>query len=214
MELQLQAIVTLLALINPVMCAAIFLQTQEGAKSRGEKIAAAGKAVLAVLVILLVAALAGARILHEFGVSLDAFSVAGGGVLVWIGFSMLRGESPGGGASKTDAGQSRASLAPLIIFAAGPGTITGVITLAVAHSRMALPVTALVSVGVATLVMWLLMMLGIHLGGRQKAAGGDARGDGFVRDVATRFQGLVVIAMGVQFALTGIRAFFDGTVHP
>jgi small neutral amino acid transporter SnatA (MarC family) len=30
-----------------------------------------------------------------------------------------------------------------------------------------------------------------------------------VRDTATRFMGLIVIAMGVQFALTGIRAFFE-----
>jgi small neutral amino acid transporter SnatA (MarC family) len=34
-----------------------------------------------VLVILLVAALAGARVLQIFGVSLDASSIAGGGVL-------------------------------------------------------------------------------------------------------------------------------------
>jgi len=41
-----------------------------------------------------VAALLGARLLQVFGVSLEAFSIAGGGVLIWIGFSMLRGGSP------------------------------------------------------------------------------------------------------------------------
>jgi small neutral amino acid transporter SnatA (MarC family) len=30
-------------------------------------------------------------VLHLFGVSLDAFMVAGGGALAWLGFSMLRG---------------------------------------------------------------------------------------------------------------------------
>jgi len=31
---------------------------------------------------------------------------------------------------------------------------------------------------------------------------------GFLRDTATRFMGLIVIAMGTQFALTGLRDFF------
>jgi multiple antibiotic resistance protein len=43
-----------------------------------------------VLVTLVLAALFGARILPAFGVSLNAFSVAGGGVLAWIGFGLLR----------------------------------------------------------------------------------------------------------------------------
>jgi len=30
---------------------------------------------------------------------------------------------------------------------------------------------------------------------------------GFARDAATRFMGLIVISMGVQFALTGLRQF-------
>ena len=51
----------------------------------------ATKVALVVFVILTVAALVGVKVLHLFGVSLDAFMVAGGGVLAWLGFSMLRG---------------------------------------------------------------------------------------------------------------------------
>jgi small neutral amino acid transporter SnatA (MarC family) len=29
-----------------------------------------------------------------------------------------------------------------------------------------------------------------------------------LRDTATRFMGLIIVAMGVQFALTGVRSFF------
>jgi multiple antibiotic resistance protein len=64
-------------------------------------------------------------------------------------------------------------------------------------------ITALVAVVVATTVMWLAIVLTISLGKR-------ARGGGFVHDTVTRFMGLIVIAMGVQFALTGIRAFMSG----
>ena len=90
MQDHLQAIVTVLTLINPLMCAAIFLRIEAG-QSRGRQFADAGKAALAVLVILVLAALCGERLLSLFGVSLDAFMVAGGSVLAWIGFGMLRG---------------------------------------------------------------------------------------------------------------------------
>ncbi len=91
------------------------------------------------------------------------------------------------------------SLTPLILFAASPGTITGVITLAVVHTKLSLPVTALVAVAVATVVMWMVMLL---VGREDNHAGGS-----FLHDTATRFMGLIVIAMGTQFALTGLHNF-------
>ena len=90
----------------------------------------------------------------------------------------------------------------MILFAASPGTITGVITLAVADTKLALPVTALVAVSVATIVMWVVMVLVAHGGSHAKGAGG------LLNDMVTRFMGLIVLAMGVQFALTGIHDFF------
>ena len=89
MEQQLQAIATVLSLVNPVICGAMFARVEAG-QARAARLADATKAALAVLVILVVAALVGARVLQVFGVSLDAFAVAGGGVLSWIGFAMLR----------------------------------------------------------------------------------------------------------------------------
>src|SRR6476661_5068885 len=130
MQQHLQAIVTVLSPVNPLICGTMFAQIEAG-QTRATQLADATRAALAVLVILIVAALAGARVLQVFGVSLDAFSIAGG-VLTWIGFSMLRGNSTQTqGASKDRAAETR-SLAPVILFAASPGTITGVITLAVA----------------------------------------------------------------------------------
>ena len=70
----LQAIITVLSLVNPFMCAAIFAQIEAG-KSHGAQLGSATKAALAVLIILTVAALVGVKVLHLFGVSLDAFMV-------------------------------------------------------------------------------------------------------------------------------------------
>jgi len=150
------------------------------------------------VIILTVAALIGTQLLHLFGVSLDAFMVAGGGVLAWMGFSMLSGQASS--ASIDAPSRPGTSLTPVILFAASPGTITGVITLSAAHTRLGFPVTALVAVAVASVLTWLAMLLVARVA--HHSVGG-----GFARDAVTRFMGLIVLSMGVQFALTGLRKF-------
>ena len=149
-----------------MICGTMFAQIEAG-QPRATRLTDASKAALAVLVILVVAALAGVRVLQAFGISLEAFSIAGGGVLTWMGFSMLRGNSPQARDASQDGAAEKRSLTPVILFAASPGTITGVITLAVAHAKLALPVTALVAVVVAAVVMWIVMVLVAH--GRSRA---------------------------------------------
>jgi small neutral amino acid transporter SnatA (MarC family) len=196
MQQHFQAIVTVPSLVNPLICEAMFAQIEAGQTS-ATRFADSTKAALTVLVILVIAALVGARALQIFRVSLEAFSIAGGGVLAWIGFSMLRGNSA---PIPNAASDQKRSLTPVILFAASPGTITGVITLAVVHTKLLRPVTALVAVAVATVVMWIMMVLV----GRE----GTHAGNGFLRDTATRFMGLIIIAMGTLFALTGLHDFF------
>ena len=195
MKLYLQAIVTMVSLINPVVCAMIF-EGGESNRSHAQRLTDATKAAVAIFVILVISALGGPAVLKLFGISLDAFSVTGGGVLVWMGFSMLRG-------STASSGDGSPSLTPLILFAASPGTITGVITLSVAHSRTELPVSALVAVAAAVLVTWLVLVL--------TSRGGDEPAGGrFVRSTVQAFMGLIVLAMGVQIGLNGLSDFLQG----
>lgn len=195
-ERYLQAFATVLSLINPAICALIFGASQAG-RSKAQRWADATRASVAILVILGLAALFGARVLQTFGVSLDAFSVAGGLVLVHMGFGMLReavaAPAPGGPATGDP------SLTSLVLFGASPGTITGVITLAVAHSRSSVPATALVAVVGAVAVTWVAMML---------LSGGSPGKPGLARSTVQSTMGLIVIAMGVQFGLSGLRHFF------
>jgi len=197
-EQQLQAIATVLSLVNPAICGVMFAQAEAGG-SRRTQLVDATKAAVAILAILVGAALAGTRVLDLFGVSLDAFMVAGGGVLGWMGFSMLGGKTSIG-SSPAAGSDSTPSLTPLILFAASPGTITGVITIAAAHTQLKFPTTALVAIGAAVATTWLVMMLTVGLAGRRQ-------GGGFLRDTITRLMGLLVLSMGVQFALTGFRSF-------
>ena len=199
MHQYLQAIITVLALVNPVMCVSIFSKI-EADRSRAARYTDASKVALAVVVILILSAIFGIKALSLFGVSLDAFSVAGGGVLAWIGFSMLNTADPNNQSQRATEANQSTQLSPLIMFAASPGTITGVITLASNHTRNEFPITALVAVISVTTIMWLAILLSIRFAGQV--------GNSFARDTISRFMGLIVIAMGVQFAMTGIKAFF------
>lgn len=193
-----QASITLLSLVNPVICLTIFTGIA-GQLSHKDRLLAAFRVSAIIFVILVLAALFGARLLKSFGISLDAFQVAGGIVLGWMGFAMLRGGMAHARAQKPAANGSQ-SLAPLVLFAASPGTITGVMTIAINHSQSDLPISALVGITVAVVATLLLLI--IASGAHSKAGGG-----GLVRDISTRFMGLIVLAMGVQFALTGYRSF-------
>ena len=107
MQQHFQAIVTVLSLVNPLICGTMFAQIEAG-QTNATRQADATKAALTVLIILVIAALVGAKVLQIFGVSLDAFQLPGGGVLAWIGFSMLRGNSaPVANAARTRNDRSR-----------------------------------------------------------------------------------------------------------
>jgi multiple antibiotic resistance protein len=171
----------------------------EADQSSAARLADATKAALAVLIILVVAALVGARVCESSASPWMPFLLLGA-VLSWIGFTMLCASSTPAQDPSNESEDEKRSITPLILFAASPGTITGVITVAVAHAKLQLPVTALAAVAVATAVMWIVMVL--------MAARGTHANGGVLRDTITQFMGLIIIAMGVQFALTGIRDFF------
>ena len=200
MKEHIQAIVTILALVNPVMCMAIFANCVENV-SKEEKEKGAFKAVAAVGVVLLVAAIAGTAILGVFGISLDAFACAGGGILVWIGVGMLTSTQAAAGTRAVQVPNSDASLAPLILFAASPGTIMGVITIAAAHAKRSLPVTAIVGVLVTLVILAAALLMATRVAGVLRKVG-------LAKEMITSYMGVIVIAMGVQFALKGIKGFF------
>jgi multiple antibiotic resistance protein len=193
-----QAIVTVLAVINPVVCGSIFLTlTPELVPVQRRR--AAGKVALAILIILVGAALIGLKVLAIFGISLDVFRIVGGLIIAYMGFDMLRGHQKVGQSSPMDDDTTApSSLGPLIMFAAGPGTITAVVTLAAVHTPNGLPVTAIaaavIGAGVTFAVLLLAVSLGAHLGRSTQG-------------IVTRFMGLIVASMGMQFVLTGFKAF-------
>ena len=196
----LQAIVTVLAVINPVVCGSLFL-TLTPNLTAPERRREAAKAALNILVILMGSALVGLKVLSIFGITLDVFRVVGGMIIAYMGFDMLRGSHtvaqapPENGDAKV-----QGSLVPLLMFAAGPGTITAVVTLAAVHTPDSLPMTAIIATVVGAGVTFVTLILAVRLGPRL--------GHG-TQATVTRFMGLIVASMGMQFVLVGLKAFFE-----
>jgi len=194
-----QAIVTVLAVINPVVCGSIFLTLTSDLDLRQKRLAAI-RVALSILIILAGSALIGLRVLSVFGISLDVFQIVGGIIIAYMGFGML-----GGGHQPAQAPPSAAtgshipnSLAPLVMFAAGPGTITAVVTMAAVHTPTGLPLSALAASAIGAGVTFAVLLLASQLGSRINRS---------TQAVVTRFMGLIVTAMGMQFVLTGYKAF-------
>lgn len=192
MEHYLQSIIAMLAVINPVVCGAMLLDIQKG-KELKINIRAAFKAMLIVLLILLISAFGGKIILNIFGISVEAFKIVGGVIIGIIGFQMLFG------LGNNNDNDKNGDLTKLILFAASPGTITMVMTLAAVHNYEGIPISAIVGVVVAVIISIGIILFMLFI-----AAKKNARGQGFI----TKFMGLIIVAMGLQFMLDGIKDFF------
>lgn len=162
---------------------------------------AAVKVTVSILIILVASALIGLRVLSIFGISLVVFRVVGGMIIAYMGLEMLRARQTVGQASPADEDTvTPNSLAPLVMFAAGPGTITAVVTLAAVHTPNGVPATAIVAAVVGAGVTFLTLLLVIGAGSQLNPN---------TRAIVTRFMGLIVASMGMQFVLTGLKAFFS-----
>lgn len=192
METITQSTIAMLAVINPFVCGAMLLQTQSNDNKKNNFFDAV-KAMLSVLVILLTAAIFGHYILKVFGISMDAFKIVGGIIISFIGFQMLSGPKPHD--HETDGGISR-----IIMFAASPGSIAMVITLAVVHNREDIPGIAIAGTAIAVLITLIIMTVMLLVLRNEKPGG---------QTMFSRFMGLIIVAMGLQFMLDGIKHFFS-----
>ncbi|WP_027695193.1 MarC family protein [Vibrio litoralis] len=194
-----QAIITILALVNPAICAQMFADATRG-QSKSQQYKESIKSVLTIATVLLIAAFAGTSVLQAFGISLPAFSCAGGGILIWIGVQMIiSAQRPPLPASDLHSTSSHKTTG-LVLFAASPGTITGVITVAASHHDALIPYTAVIGVAIAMLVLLGVLMAFIALSKEQKEPT-------MVKKMITSYMGVIVIAMGAQFMLSGVKNF-------
>ncbi|MFQ5538209.1 MAG: MarC family protein [Gemmatimonadota bacterium] len=148
-------------------------------------------------------ALAGTSVLKFFGISLPAFQAGGGLIIILMGLEMLYGRPT------RIHGDRQAPVQPedqiLVPFAtpliAGPGAITTVVTFT---TRTGIPhpeLTGVAAVAALSLFLFVVLLAATWF-------------DRILRDHAhvliTRFLGLILVAAGFQFGLSGIRNFLSG----
>src|SRR5262249_11467762 len=156
---------------------------------------------LSILVILVGSALIGLKVLSIFNISLDVFRIVGGMIIAYMGFDMLRRGHTPDQAPPIDAGAAPPNPPPPAVrLAARPGATTALGSWAAWHAAEGLPVPAIVAAVVGAAITYSVLLLVIGVGSR---LGGGTQA------IVTRFMGLIVASMGMQFVLTGLKEFLS-----
>lgn len=120
---------TLVALTNPIGNAAIFVSMTRGVDDK-DLVKLAKKTTISVFIVLIVAGLIGPSLLSFLGISMNAFTLGGGLILMSVGFSMFQGEAGKSNYNPKEHAECIGNLAvcPLTIpLIAGPGAMVAVI---------------------------------------------------------------------------------------
>jgi multiple antibiotic resistance protein len=161
-----QAIVTVLAVINPVVCGSIF-STLTTKQTLAQRQRAAVKAALSILIILVASAPVGLKVLGIFGISLDVSGCRGDDHCIH-GIRHAKRATYGCSSSAVGGRRGCGGVTCSAHHAAGPGTITAVVTLAAVHTSDGLALAAIaaavIGAGVTFVVLLLAIQLGSHLG--------------------------------------------------
>ena len=201
-ESLLNAFVTLIVLIDPPGVAAIFLGVTAG-MTNAQRRQVAVRASLTSLMILLAFALFGAGLLAVFGITLDAFRIAGGIMLFWIAFEMVfekrqaRKEQTVETAVHEDELRNIAVFPLAIPLIAGPGSISAVVLLS-GEFASPLQLGALAGIIGVCLFITLLALLAAE---RMNSVISPS-----TRALITRLLGVLLAALAVQFVVDGVRA--------
>ncbi len=189
-----------LAIINPLSAAPMYLALTEGMTGQ-ERRKVLRAAMLTALVVLVVFALLGRTIFGLFGITINAFRIAGGLIFFGIGMDMLQAKRSRGKATPEEeseaSGRAQVGITPLgIPMIAGPGAITTVMVL---MTQATTPIRVGVVLGAAVLtllVAWAALSAAPRLLGFFGQTG---------LNVMTRIMGLLVTVIAVQFVVDGAR---------
>jgi multiple antibiotic resistance protein len=151
-----------------------------------------------VFAILALAALGGRGILGTFGISIPAFRAAGGLVILLMGLEMLRGSPTRVQHERPDESDDAIVIPLAMPLIAGPGAITTVITLTTQSPGWRGQLHALLAVAVTSAVLLVTLLSSNWIGERIAARG---------QRIFLRFMGLILLSIGAELLLTGVRTF-------
>lgn len=184
---------SLFTVIDPLAAVPLFASLTQGEDKKAVRRIAVRSSAVA-LGVLLVFALSGAFVFRLFGITIDAFRIGGGLVFLMIGLPMLRG---GHATARAALAGKDPSVVPLgVPIITGPGAITTVMVL-MGQSTSAWHGAALIAATVLVLVATCAILLVSPTILRRIGPTG--------LELLTRVMGLIVVVIGVQLVLDGIR---------
>jgi MarC family membrane protein len=202
MDVIVHAFVTLFVIIDPIAVSAIFIGlTQGGDDSYRRRMAVRGTAIAAI--VLLVFAFLGEYLFFALGITLPAFSIAGGALLFLLAIDMVLARRSG--LRSTTVSEDREadrkediSVFPLAIpLITGPGAMTSVLLLMERYSGNVLRQFAVVVVVVAVMALTFAALSYASKVTRLLGVTGV--------NVVGRVFGIILAALAVQFILNGLK---------
>jgi multiple antibiotic resistance protein len=196
------AFATAFTIIDPVGMIPLSLSVTAGA-TPARRAAIANQAAIVAALVIVVMGVVGKTVLDALGITLPAFTIAGGVLLFLIAVDMLFGRKTGAKQTAEEeregAESSNPAVFPLAVpMIAGPGTITTVlvlVTLAAGdYGKLAVVFAAYAC---ALSVTWGCMRTATHLLRLIGTTG---------THVVTRLFGILLSALAVQFVINGIAA--------
>jgi multiple antibiotic resistance protein len=199
------AISSILIIVNPLGATLIYVSLTTNLDKPIRDTIARDSCRFAIFILLFVAVL-GAWILQLFGISLEAFRIAGGILLFGIGMEMVYAKTSRTKLTATEKYESTdmedIAMMPIAIpMIAGPGAITTTIVLmneAIPLSPLAVGVV-FVSIILSIVITYYMMKNSDYI--MSKVGQREYR-------AINRLMGMLLIAIAVQFVLTGIRSAF------
>jgi multiple antibiotic resistance protein len=159
----------------------------------------AKRAAMTCFIVLTLFALAGSFIFKLFGITLEAFEIAGGLVLLLIGMDMLQARrSTQEGSRETEEGLQKedVGITPVgVPLLAGPGAISTVMVLMGTSPTMLRAIPVIGAIAVTSSASYLILGSGEQVRKRLGETG--------IR-IMMRIMGLMLTALAVQFVISGL----------
>lgn len=197
-------VVSLFAVIDPLGAVPIFLMITPDKTPRA-RVVVALKSALAVFLILSLFALFGHLVLAYFGITPQAFEIAGGLILIKLAYDLLWARLPEirFTAREEEEGllRSDVSVIPLAMpLLSGPGAIATVVVLSHTAEQLWMNYFLVGAILVNSLLVLLVLSLATPLSRILRETGAA---------LLTRIMGLILMAVGVQFVISGATKMWE-----
>ncbi|MGI8968893.1 MAG: MarC family protein [Chloroflexota bacterium] len=204
------AVVTIFGVVDPIGIAPLFIALTANLNSK-ERLRVIHRATIVASIILLAFAAVGRAVLDSLGITVPAFSIAGGILLLLISIDMLFGRLSRTRETNEEARDAQnsadVSVFPLAIpILAGPGAIaTEVLYMSQAGTDVVKILSVLAAIAIAVVASYLSMRLSgllLRLLGRTGVF------------VIGRVIGILLAALAIQFVLNGVAGYYHHNLVP